>query len=392
MIGEDLETRAREELFINVNPIQAAGRLTPEAMKALISYGDGYSTCDWCQKPFRLDKIDKPPIAQFHSDLAEFVGMDEVRLVPGARRGFQAVVSTLVDEGDNVLVSSLSHYTEFLSVEQVGGKIREVPVNDNNIQTAEATEEKIKNLKDETGELPKLIIVDHFDYMFGNKHEVEKIVEIANDYDIPILLNGAYSVGVLPVDGKEIGVDFLIGSGHKSFATPAPSGILGVADKWVDEVFRTTEMEGDVTGRSFGAKEVEMLGCTLMGANTITMMASFPKIKERVKDWDEELEKANYLMEEFLKIEGNKILSEMPRKHTIVKVDTRDSYDQIAKDHDRRGYFFYDELKERGIIGIFPGATRTWKMNTFGLTWDQVEHLAESFKDIAKKYDLSVEE
>ncbi len=391
MIGGDLETRAREELFININPIQAAGRLTPEAMKAIISYGDGYSTCDWCQKPFRLDKIDKPPIAQFHSDLAEFVGMDEVRLVPGARRGFQAVVSTLVNEGDIVLVSSLSHYTEFLSTEQSGGKIREVPVK-NNIQTAEATQEKIEKLKDDMGTLPNLMIVDHYDYMFGNKHEVKKIADVAHDYDIPILLNGAYSVGVLPVNGKEIGVDFLIGSGHKSFASPAPSGILGVTDKWTDKVFRTTEMEGDVTGRSFGAKEVEMLGCTLMGANTITMMASFPKIKERVKDWDEELKKANYLLEEFLKIEGNKIMSEMPRKHTLVKVDTRDSFDQIAKDHDRRGYFFYDELKERGIMGIFPGATRTWKMNTFGLTWNQIEYLAESFKDIAKKYDLTVEE
>jgi len=31
---EDIEVRAREELFININPIQAAGRLTPEAMKA----------------------------------------------------------------------------------------------------------------------------------------------------------------------------------------------------------------------------------------------------------------------------------------------------------------------------------------------------------------------
>ncbi len=68
---EDIEVRAREELFININPIQAAGRLTPEAMKAIISYGDGYSTCDWCRKPFRLDKIQRPPIIDFHRELAK---------------------------------------------------------------------------------------------------------------------------------------------------------------------------------------------------------------------------------------------------------------------------------------------------------------------------------
>lgn len=316
--------------------------------------------------------------------------MDEVRVVPGARRGFQAVVSALVEKGDTVLVSGLAHYTEFLAVEQAGGKIREVPVDENDIHTAQATAEKIEKVKEETGELPKLAIVDHFDYTFGNEHEVEKIAEITDDYDIPLLYNGAYSIGVMPVNGKEIGADFLVGSGHKSFASPAPSGILATTNKWVDEVFRTTEIKGDVTDRKFGQKEVELLGCTLMGANVIAMMASFPKVRERVQNWDEELEKANHFLEEFLKIEGNKIPSEMPRKHTMVKVDTRESFDKIAKKHDRRGYFLYDDLKERGIMGIFPGATRTWKMNTYGLTWNQIEYLEESFKEIAKKHDLRI--
>ena len=72
-ICDDIELRAREELFINIHPIQAAGRLTAEAMKAMIAYGDGYSTCDWCLAPFRLDKIKRPPIDEFHVELAEFL-------------------------------------------------------------------------------------------------------------------------------------------------------------------------------------------------------------------------------------------------------------------------------------------------------------------------------
>lgn len=390
MIGEDIETRDREELFINLNPIQSGGRLTPEAMKALISYGDGYSTCDWCLSPFRLDKIERPPIADFHKELADFLGMDEVRVVPGARRGFQAVVSTLVDKDDIALVTALSHYTEFLAIEQAGGRAREIPSNKENIITSKATVEKIEEVEREEGQLPSLIIVDHFDYTYGNEHEVRQIAEVADEYDIPVLYNGAYSVGVMSVDGHDMGVDFIVGSGHKSFASPAPSGILATSDEWVDEVFRTTKMEGDVTGRTFGVKEVEMLGCTLMGSNVIAMMASFSSIKERVQNWDEELEKGRYFLDEFLKIDGNKVLSEMPRKHTIVKVDTRESFDEVAKSHDRRGYFLYDELKERGIIGVFPGSTRTWKMSTYGLTWDQVRYLAEAFKEIARKYDIPI--
>ena len=389
-IVDNIEVRAREELFININPIQPGGRLTTEAMKAIIAYGDGYSTCDWCKKPFRLDKIQRPPIDEFHTELAKFLGMDQVRVVPGARRGFQAVVNSLVEKGDAVIVSSLAHYTEFLAVEAAGGMVKEVPLNKNNIVTAENTAQKIEEVKKETGALPKLIMIDHFDYMLGNEHDVHGIAKVSKDYNIPFLCNGAYSIGVMPVNGKEIGADFLVGSGHKSFASPAPSGILATTEKWADKVFRTTRMVGDSTKRKFGIKEVEMMGCTLMGANLIAMMASFPTVQERVKHWDEEVKKGNYFAEEFLKIEGNKILSEMPRKHTLTKVDTTESFDKIARTHKRRGFFFSDELKERRIVGEFVGATRAWKLNTYGLTWDQVKYLAQALQDIAKKYGINM--
>ena len=233
-------------------------------------------------------------------------------------------------------------------------------------------------------------MIDHFDYMLGNEHDVYGIAKVAKDYNIPFLYNGAYSIGVMPVNGKEIGADFLVGSGHKSFASPAPSGILATTEEWADKVFRTTQMVGDVTKRRFGIKEVEMMGCTLMGANLIAMMASFPAVRERVKHWDEEVKKINYFAEEFLKIEGNKILSEMPRKHTLTKVDTTGSFDKIARTHKRRGFFFSDELKKRRIVGEFAGATRAWKLNTYGLTWDQIKYLTQALQDIARKYGINV--
>ncbi|MBU7013090.1 MAG: O-phospho-L-seryl-tRNA:Cys-tRNA synthase, partial [Theionarchaea archaeon] len=110
-IVDKLEPRIREEAFINIQPIQAAGRLTPEARKALIAYADGYSVCDQCVSPFRLDKIRNPPLDQFHKELADFLGMDSARVVPGARRGFQVVIHSLVEKGDTVVLSSLGHYT-----------------------------------------------------------------------------------------------------------------------------------------------------------------------------------------------------------------------------------------------------------------------------------------
>ena len=387
-IVDNLELRSREEKYINLNPIQAGGRLTPEARKALISYGDGYSICDLCLKPFRLDKIQKPPVEKFHRDLAEFLNMDHVRVIPGARRGFQTVTSALVKKGDAVIVSALAHYTEFLAVEQARGVVKEVPLNENNIITAEATAEKIEAVKSRTGKLPVLIMIDHFDYMFGNEHDVHGIGKIAREYDIPLLYNGAYTIGLMPVDGRSIGADFLVGSGHKSMAAVAPSGVLATTDEWAGKIFHTSTMVGDVTDRNFSVKEVGLLGCTLMGGTLLSMMASFPAVRERTEHWAEEVKKSNYFIDEFLKIDGNTILSEMPRKHTLTKVDTTESFNKVAETHKKRGYFLTNELKKRGIVGIFPGATRQWKLNTYGLTWAQVKHVAESFKDLARAHNL----
>ncbi len=389
-VDDRIELRTREEEFININAIQPGGRLTAEARKALIAYGDGYSVCDKCLEG-RLDKIRKPPVDEFHAELADFVGMDEARVVPGARRGFQAVASSLLDKGDVVIVSDLAHYTEFLAVENAGGVIKEVPSGEKNIITGDAVAEKIDNVKEELGRLPKLIIIEHFDYRFGNEHDVYGVGKVAKEYGIPFLYNGAYSVGMVPVNGKKIGADFVVGSGHKGMAAVAPSGVLATTDEWAPEVFRGSEIVGDVTGRSFKHKESEMLGCTLMGGTLLSMMASFPRVKERVKRWEEEVEKSNYFIREFLRIEGNKISSEYPpRKHTLSKVDTRDSFDRIAKTHKRRGFFLSDELKRRGIVGEFAGSTRVWELNTYGLGWSRIKYLGEAFIEIAEKYGLAV--
>ena len=48
------------------------------------------------------------------------------------------------------------------------------------------------------------------------------------------------------------------------------------------------------------------------------------------------------------------------------------------------------EARNRGIIGEFAGATRAWKLNTFGQSWDQIKYASESFLDIAEKYGLSI--
>jgi len=385
----DIEVRTREEESINIQPIQAAGRLTADAMKALIAYGDGYSTCDLCLKPFRLDYIKKPAIGDFYADLAKFVNMDVARVMPGARRAFQAVTLSLLEKGDTALIGANGHYSLGLAIESAGAQWKEIPLCEKKIVTADAAQKKIEDVKKETGNLPKLVAVEHFDYQMANENEMTKIIKVAHDFGIPALYNGAYTVGVMPVDGKKLGADFVVGSGHKSMAAPAPTGVLAMNEDFSKKVFNTTAATGDVTGRKFGIKEVQLLGCTVMGAPLIAMMASFPHVKERVKYWDEEVKKSNYFIDEITKIEDTTCLSEHPRKHTLTKINTG-GFDKVAQIHKKKGFFLTSELSDRHISGPFPGATRDWKLNVYGLTWDQIKYTADAFKDIAEKNGLKV--
>jgi Sep-tRNA:Cys-tRNA synthetase len=388
--GAGIDARQVDELVINIDPIQAGGKLTADAMKAVIAYGDGYSVCDNCRKPNRLDYISKPPIAEFHQELAKWLNMDAVRTVPGARRGFQAVAQTYVSKGDPVLLTSLSHYTEFLAIEEAKGVAREVPANEDKLVTPDAAAAKIEEVIREFGRPPALAFIDHVDYQFGNMHDVKSIAKTAHSYDVPVVCNGAYTVGILPVDGKDLGVDFVVGSGHKSMASPAPSGVLAATAERAAEVFRTTAITGDVTGRKFGIKEPEMMGCTLMGVTLVGMMASFPAVKERVNHFGKELENHRIVTDALQKISGTKILSEYPRKHTMTRVSTIESFDRVAETHKKRGFYFSSALEERGVTGLIPGATKVWKFNTYGLTRSQAQYLADAFIAIAQENGLAI--
>jgi Sep-tRNA:Cys-tRNA synthetase len=388
--GAGIEARMADELAINIDPIQAGGRLTADALKAVIAYGDGYSVCDNCRKPNRLDYIAKPPVAQFHKDLAAFVNMDAARVMPGARRGFQAVAHTCVQKGDPVLLTALSHYTEFLAVEGAGGVACEIAADDRHIITPDAAAEKIEDIQKNYGKAPVLALIDHVDYQYGNMHDVAGIAKVAHQYDIPVLYNGAYTVGILPVDGKLLGADFVVGSGHKSMAAPAPSGVLATTAEREKDVFRTTAIRGDLTGRTFGIKEPELMGCTLMGVTLLGMMASFPHVRERVKRFDAELANNRAVLDGLLSVTGTKLLSESPRKHTLTRVDTTGSFDKVASTHKKKGYYFSSALEEKGIVGIIPGATRVWKFNTYGMTKAQAGYLAQAFVEIARENGLPI--
>jgi len=381
-----------EEEYINLQPIQRGGILTEEARRAILEFGDGYSTCDWCPpKTARLDMITNPPIQQFYADLAEFLGMDTARVVTRCREGKFIAFRMLGKPGDYLVLDSLSHYSTYIAAEMAELRVKEVPNSGEPEYRVDlnAYAAKIEEVKKETGKLPAAVLLTHVDYMYGNLNDAKVVGRIAKEYNIPFILNCAYSAGIMPLDGTEMGADIITGSGHKSWAASAPTGILAMGQSLNDKILARPKIEGDLTKRKFIQKELALLGCTVMGAPLITLMASFPEVVKRVDRWEEELEKIRFLVSELEKIEGVRQRGIRPKQHTLTHFET-ESFFKISETHKRRGYFLYDELRERKIVGIQPGLTKHFKLNTYGLTWDQVKYVRDAFFEIALKYGLKI--
>ena len=389
----NLRRNANEE-FINIHPIQRGGILTPEAYKALVSYGDGYSLCDNCLKG-RIDKIENPPVVDFLKDLAKYLNIDNVMPTAAARRAKQIVMKVLskrYPKRKTVVVDSLAHYTTYLAIETNELQVKEVPHEgypEFRLES-ERYEEIIKQVIDEKGKPPLLVVLTHVDYKYGNFNDPKPIGEICNQYDIPFLLNAAYSGGVLPIDCKSSEIDFIACSGHKSMSASGPIGILGFKDNYFDDVMVHSKIEGNLTNKSFSNKICTFMGCPpVYGAPLITLMASFPTVVQRTRQVSvkEESKKANYVIEKIQDVENLKVLGKLPKVHPLTNVET-DCFKKVAKNHKRRGFFLREEFKERGILGLLPGISKEIKFNTFGLSWPQVRHFANSFLEIAEKYNL----
>ena len=164
---------------------------------------------------------------------------------------------------------------------------------------------------------------------------------------------------------------------------------MALTEEIAKVVLARSSIVGDWSGKSFPEKELALLGCTVMGAPLASLMASFPYVVERVQRWGEEVEKARYLCQQLERIEETRVLGEKPKSHTLMQVESLGLY-EVSKKHKRRGYFLYDELKARKITGIQPGLTKHFKLNTYGLSWEEVRYVAASFIEIAEKYGLGV--
>ncbi|RLJ01059.1 MAG: O-phospho-L-seryl-tRNA:Cys-tRNA synthase [Candidatus Aenigmatarchaeota archaeon] len=355
----------RQKSEINLNPIQRGGILTKEGREALIEFGDGYATYDLSPG---LEIEDMPIIKNFiEKELPEFLESDIAKFTLGAREGIFNVMHCITKPGDTIIVDGNRHYSTITAAERCKLNIVEVknsgkPEYKINIEDYENLIKKHK---------PSMILLTYPDGNYGNIPDAKKLGTIAKKYEVPYLINGAYSVGRMPISMKKLGADFIIGSCHKSMASSGPLGILGANKKWEKILFKKSELVN---------KQIEFIGSESRGTAVATLIASFPKVKKRIENWDEEVEKAKYFSSEIEKL-GIMQLGEKPHNHDLLFFEAPVLY-EISQKHKKRGYFLHQELKKRGISGIKAGLTKNFKISTYQLTKKELDKVVSAFKEI----------
>jgi len=164
-----------------------------------------------------------------HEEVAKFINadsMEEIIFVRGTTEAINLVAYAWVlpnlEREDEVLVTLMEHHSNIVPWENLsktkGFQVKYVEVNDDGTLDYESFEDAISRKT-------KIVCLPHVSNVTGIINDVKRVVKIAHEYGSLVLVDGAQSVPHLPVDVKDLDVDFLAFSGHKMLG-PTGIGVL----------------------------------------------------------------------------------------------------------------------------------------------------------------------
>ncbi|MBL7127837.1 MAG: cysteine desulfurase [Ignavibacteria bacterium] len=161
---------------------------------------------------------------------------NEIIFVRGTTEAINLVASSYgnknIKEGDEIILSMLEHHSNIvpwqLLCERTGAKIKVIPINNKGELIIEEYE---KLITDRT----RFVSVVHISNSLGTINPVKKIVRIAHERNIPVLLDGAQAAPHIKIDIQDIGCDFYAISGHKVFG-PTGVGVLYGKENLLDSM------------------------------------------------------------------------------------------------------------------------------------------------------------
>ena len=150
----------------------------------------------------------------------------EIIFVRGATEAVNLVANSyakpLLRENDEILISQMEHHANIVPwqmiCEEKKAKLKIIPID----KSGELIMSEVKEL---INEKTKFISLNHVSNSLGTINPIKKIIDIAHQKNIKIMIDGAQAVQHLEISMKDIDADFYCFSGHKMYA-PTGIGIL----------------------------------------------------------------------------------------------------------------------------------------------------------------------
>jgi cysteine desulfurase/selenocysteine lyase len=150
----------------------------------------------------------------------------EVIFTRGTTEGINLVAQsygrTFLRPGDEILITGMEHHSNIvpwqLVCEQTGAVLRAARIND-------AGELDLESFSELLNDRTRLVALVHVSNALGTINPVKRLIALAHQRGIPVLLDAAQSAPHLPLDVQDLDCDFLAFSGHKVLG-PTGVGVL----------------------------------------------------------------------------------------------------------------------------------------------------------------------
>lgn len=162
-------------------------------------------------------------IYQCRIELTDLInGQDPHQLVftHNATESLNTVIQGLFEPGDHVITSVMEHNSVLRPLylqEQKGVELTFLPINEMGVISPADVEAAIR---DNT----KAMVFTHASNVTGNINPVKEVTQILHQHNILAVLDASQTMGAIPVDIQELGVDILCFTGHKSLLGPQGTG------------------------------------------------------------------------------------------------------------------------------------------------------------------------
>jgi cysteine desulfurase/selenocysteine lyase len=162
--------------------------------------------------------------------------IDEIVFTRSATGALNLVASSFgrmaIGPGDEIVLSILEHHSNIVPWhyhrERNGAVIKWAPVTDDGSFDLDAFE---KLLTPKT----KIVALTHMSNVTGTLTPAKEIIKLAHARGIPVLLDGSQAAVHLPVDVRDLDVDFYVFTGHKLYG-PTGVGVLYAKKEWLQKM------------------------------------------------------------------------------------------------------------------------------------------------------------